>query len=108
MRHRLVVLILLLSASATAAPATRLVRWVNELTDVESAGRATGVGAPLAAKWLEATLKKLKLEPAGEDGYQVRVSVPWRAEVDSGLVVGETTLAPGIEFQRQILVTRER
>jgi len=99
MRHRLVVLILLLSASATAAPATRLVRWVNELTDVESAGRATGVGAPLAAKWLEATLKKLKLEPAGEDGYQVRVSVPWRAEVDSGLVVGETTLAPGIEFQ---------
>jgi hypothetical protein len=99
MRHRLAVLILLLSASATAAPATRLVRWVNELTDVDLSGRATGVGAPLAAEWLESTLTKLKMVPAGEDGYAVSVAVPWRAEVDSRLAVGDTTLAPGIEFQ---------
>ncbi|MEZ4459552.1 MAG: M28 family peptidase [bacterium] len=100
-RTRVLVLVLSLvwfNASAVAASANRLQRWISVLTDPDLEGRATGYGAAAAAAAIESELKALKLEPAGESGFDVTSPVVWKMSAEAMFSLGTMTVAPTIEF----------
>lgn len=88
-----------LAAQANPDSISRMKRHVNTLTQPAWQGRATGVGAPLAAEWLVLRLDELGLEPAGEDGWFVGHQVPVDLKAKSTFQMGAKTLAPDHEFQ---------
>lgn len=79
--------------------AARLRSTVQTLTQAEWQGRATGHGALSAGQWLEEQMKKMGLEPAGQDGFQVRVSVPTQMSRAATFQFGERTFALDHEFE---------
>lgn len=79
--------------------AARLRSTILTMTQAEWQGRATGHGALAAGQWLEDQMKHLGLEPAGADGFKVRVMVPTKMSRAATFQLGARTFALDHEFE---------